>query len=147
MFSKVTGSSCGEIVAWSEPVAANAGATGQTLDSVAKVAPTAPIQEVLFAITSAHAGSASVIDQSDKLLGIISDGDIRRHLMAHPEGLRDRAEAAMTKHPKTAAPSQLATEALLVMEKHQIGEMPVLDSAGRLLGVLNLKDLLRAGII
>jgi len=116
-------------------------------DSVAKVAPTAPIQEVLFAITSAHAGSASVIDQSDKLLGIISDGDIRRHLMAHPEGLRDRAEAAMTKHPKTAAPSQLATEALLVMEKHQIGEMPVLDSAGRLLGVLNLKDLLRAGII
>jgi arabinose-5-phosphate isomerase len=119
----------------------------RTGDSVAVVGATTPIQEVLFAITSAHAGMANIKDAKGKLLGILADGDIRRYLMTHPEGLKNPAKAAMVKNPKTAGPTQLATEALLVMEKHQIGEMPVLDAKGRLLGVLNLKDLLRAGIV
>jgi arabinose-5-phosphate isomerase len=119
----------------------------RTGDSVAVVDAATPIQEVLFAITSAHAGLANITDAKGKLLGILADGDIRRYLMTHPEGLKNPAQGAMVKNPKTAGPNQLATEALLVMEKYQIGEMPVLDPKGRLLGVLNLKDLLRAGIV
>jgi arabinose-5-phosphate isomerase len=119
----------------------------RTGDSVAAVSAATPIQEVLFAITSAHAGMANIKDAKGKLLGILADGDIRRYLMTHPEGLKNPAKAAMVKNPKTVGPNQLATEALLVMEKYQIGEMPVLDAKGRLLGVLNLKDLLRAGIV
>jgi arabinose-5-phosphate isomerase len=105
------------------------------------------MQEVLFSITEAHAGSANVIDEGGKLLGIVTDGDIRRHMLSNPEGLKSPANAAMTKNPKTTIASQLATEALLIMEKNQIGEMPVVDDAGRPIGVLNLKDLLRAGIV
>jgi arabinose-5-phosphate isomerase len=119
----------------------------RTGDSMATVKETTPMQEVLFAITSAHAGSANVIDKDGKLVGIVADGDIRRHMLKNPEGLKSPANAAMTKNPKTTVATQLATEALLVMEKHQISEMPVVDDAGRPIGVLNLKDLLRAGII
>jgi len=124
-----------------------AGDLMRTGDSMATVKETTPIQEVLFAITSAHAGSANVIDKDGKLVGIVADGDIRRHMLKNPEGLKSPANAAMTKNPKTSVATQLATEALLVMEKYQIGEMPVVDDAGRPIGVLNLKDLLRAGII
>jgi arabinose-5-phosphate isomerase len=119
----------------------------RTGKDVATVKKGIPLQEVLFAITSAHAGSANVLDEEGKLLGIIADGDIRRYLLAHPDGLKSPAEEVMTKTPKTAAASQLATEALLVMEKYQIGEMPVLDENQRPVGVLMLKDLLRAGIV
>jgi arabinose-5-phosphate isomerase len=124
-----------------------AGDLMRTGDSMATVKETTPMQEVLFAITSAHAGSANVIDKDGKLVGIVADGDIRRHMLKNPEGLKSPANAAMTKNPKTTVATQLATEALLVMEKHQISEMPVVDDAGRPIGVLNLKDLLRAGII
>ncbi len=119
----------------------------RTKEALATVGEKTPMQEVLFAITSAHAGSAMVLDSKKKLAGIITDGDIRRHLLANAAGLKSPAKDAMTRNPKTTTASQLATEALLVMEKHQIGEMPVLDEAGRPVGVLNLKDLLRAGIV
>ncbi|NIM04218.1 MAG: CBS domain-containing protein, partial [Armatimonadetes bacterium] len=124
-----------------------AGDLMRTGDGLAMVKEATPMQEVLFAITSAHAGSACVVDEQGKLLGIVTDGDIRRHLLSNPEGLKSAAKEAMTRTSKTTIPSQLATEALLVMEKSQIGEMPVLDEEGRPLGVLNLKDLLRAGIV
>jgi len=124
-----------------------AGDLMRTGDALATVNEETPMQEVLFAITSAHAGSASVVDEQGRLVGIITDGDIRRHLLANPKGLESPAREAMTKNPKTSTPAQLATEALLVMEKNQIGEMPVLDEQGRPIGVLNLKDLLRAGIV
>jgi len=124
-----------------------AGDLMRTGDALAMVNEETPVQEVLFAITAAHAGSASVVDEQGRLVGIITDGDIRRHLLANPKGLESPAREAMTKNPKTSTPAQLATEALPVMEKYQIGEMPVLDEQGRPLGVLNLKDLLRAGIV
>jgi arabinose-5-phosphate isomerase len=124
-----------------------AGDVMRTGDSLALVQRNTPMQEVLFAITSAHAGSACVVDEDGRLLGIVTDGDIRRHFLSNPEGLKSPAEKAMTRNPKTTSPAQLATEALLVMEKTQISEMPVLDEAGRPIGVLNLKDLLRAGIV
>jgi arabinose-5-phosphate isomerase len=124
-----------------------AGDLMRTGDSLATVSANTPMQEVLFSITEAHAGSANVIDEGGKLLGIVTDGDIRRHMLSNPEGLKSPANAAMTKNPKTTIASQLATEALLIMEKNQIGEMPVVDDAGRPIGVLNLKDLLRAGIV
>jgi len=116
-------------------------------DGLALAAEKTPLQEVLFVITSAHAGSACVVDPDGRLLGIVTDGDVRRHLLSNPQGLKSAAREAMTKNPKTTVPTQLAAEALLVMEKSQISEMPVLDEAGRPLGVLNLKDLLRAGIV
>lgn len=116
-------------------------------DSLARVSETTPIQEVLFAITAAHAGAACVLDQTGRMVGIVTDGDIRRHLLANPRGLSSPAAEAMVRSAKTTVAEQLATEALLVMEKYQIADMPVLDEDKRPIGILNLKDLLRAGIV
>jgi arabinose-5-phosphate isomerase len=119
----------------------------RTGDMVASVKPDTPIMEVLFAITKARAGSANVLDEQGVLVGFIADGDIRRYLLSNPDGLQSKACDVMIRHPKTTTADQLATEALLLMEKPQIGELPVLDAAGRPLGVVMLKDLLRAGIV
>ena len=78
---------------------------------------------------------------------LTTDGDIRRHMLSNPDGLRSPASTAMSRNPKTTVATQLATEAMLVMERNQISEMPVLDDSGRPIGVLQLKDLLRAGIV
>lgn len=119
----------------------------RTADGMAVVHEGTPMQEVLFSITSAHAGAAAVVDDTGKLAGIVADGDIRRYLLSNVEGLKKPARDAMTPQPKTTVPSQLATEALLLMEKHQIGDLPVVDEGGKPLGMLDLKDLLRAGIV
>lgn len=119
----------------------------RTGDAMATVHPDTPMQDVLFAITAAHAGSAFVVDSDGKLIGIITDGDIRRHMLADSNGLRSPAQAAMKTKPKTTIATKLATEEMLVMERNQISEMPVLDDCGQPIGLLHLKDLLRAGIV
>jgi arabinose-5-phosphate isomerase len=104
------------------------------------------LRDVLFAITAAHAGAACVLNRTGRLVGIVTDGDIRRCLLACEQALGRPAREAMTPNPKTVAPDKLAAEAMRTMQDFQIGEMPVLE-AGRPVGMLNLKDLLRAGVL
>jgi len=119
----------------------------RTGDAVATVTPDILLKEVLFAITAAHAGAAVVTDLAGKLVGIITDGDLRRALLADEEALRKPCAEHLNRKPRTVGPEYMAAEVLQVMQSAQIGEMPVLDSAGHILGMLNLKDLLRAGIV
>ncbi len=119
----------------------------RTGDAVATVTPDTLLKEVLFAITAAHAGAAIVTDHAGKLVGLITDGDLRRALLADEEALRKPCAKHLNCSPRTIGPEYLAAEILQVMQSAQIGEMPVLDSAGRILGMLNLKDLLHAGIV
>ena len=122
----------------------------RTDDQVAAVHPDIPVREVLFAITRARAGAATVTDAARRVLGIITDGDIRRLLLRDEQGLTHRAGDVMTKDPATVRPDILAAEALARMQGppgRQIGEMPVVDEHGALVGVLNLKDLLNAGLV
>ncbi|MDH7570704.1 MAG: CBS domain-containing protein, partial [Armatimonadota bacterium] len=84
------------------------------------------------------------------LQGILTDGDVRRRLLEDAEALHRQVAAVMNRHPAVIGPDRLATEALQVMESHRpgaIGDLPVVDPAGRVLGVVTLKDLLRAGIV
>lgn len=118
----------------------------RTGDMVAQVTPDTPLRDVLFAITRAHAGAACVVEEGT-LLGIITDGDLRRAMLADEHFLARPAKQVMTAPGKRIDPGALATEALALMERHLIGELPVVDEAGRVLGVVNLKDLLRAGIL
>jgi arabinose-5-phosphate isomerase len=126
-----------------------AGDVMRTGDACANVPGAALVREVLFAITAAHAGAANILDHQGRLVGIITDGDIRRHLLESADCLDRPADEIMSRAPRTCAPGQLATECLEVMQHTErgIGEMPVVDEAGRPLGMLNLKDLLRAGIV
>lgn len=121
----------------------------RTGDMHAQVAQTAPVREVLFAITAANAGAASIVDQEGRLVGIITDGDIRRHLLRDVSCLDRPASEIMTRTPRCCRPAELAAACLEVMQQtaRGIGEMPVVDEEGRSLGMLNLKDLLKAGIV
>jgi len=126
-----------------------AGDLMRTGDACACASEDVPLHDVLFAITAANAGAAAVVDAGKRLVGIITDGDIRRHLLRGPDVLRRPAREAMTASPRTCKPGQLATDCMRLMQQtaRGIGEMPVTDDGGRVLGMLNLKDLLKAGIV
>jgi len=122
----------------------------RTNDQVAAVAPDTIVRDALFAITRAQAGAAIVVDANRAVLGILTDGDIRRLLLRDEQGLTRRTGEVMNAAPHALRPDMLAAEALAAMQGppgKQVGEMPVVDAQGTLVGVLNLKDLLSAGLL
>jgi arabinose-5-phosphate isomerase len=117
-------------------------------DALAVVDQNALLKDVLFSITKAHAGAACVVDDSGKLCGFVTDGDIRRALLNSESALRHKVSEVMSRTPTTINPNKLAAEGLKMMDlpQRQIGEIPVLDDQGKPVGMLMLKDLLQAGI-
>ena len=101
--------------------------------------------EVLLEMTSKNLGCTAVISEAKKLLGIITDGDLRRHLMA--DILHQTAEKIMTKNPITTNAETLAAEAIAVMNKKSITSLLVLDEEKKLVGILHLHDCLRSGVV
>jgi arabinose-5-phosphate isomerase len=121
----------------------------RTGDDLALVPPTCPFLEVLGAITKAGAGAACVVSEDGSLLGLISDGDIRRRLVADaPATLASEAAALMNSSPRTINPELSALEALDLFESlpAKIGEMPVVED-GKVVGLVMLKDLVRLGLV
>lgn len=105
------------------------------------------VKEVLYAITNAHAGAASVVNRSGRLVGIFTDGDLRRHLDGTVNLLTLKIKEVMTKSPITIRKDQLAAEALRILEGKKIDEVPVVDKFNRPVGMLDVQDLLRAGLV
>lgn len=103
------------------------------------------VKETLFTMTDSKMGSASVVDQGGLLIGIITDGDIRRHLEKSSSFLERPVAEVMTSNPTTISGDKLASEALRVMEEKEINDLPVVEE-GRPVGMLNFQDLLRAKI-
>jgi arabinose-5-phosphate isomerase len=120
----------------------------RTGDGIARVSPETTVHDALFAMTKALAGAANVLDVERRFLGLLTDGDIRRLLLTDEAALRRPIRAVMHTGARPTAPDRLVTEALAEMEKPPpISEMPVLDAERRLVGVLNLKDIVKAGIV
>jgi len=115
---------------------------------LALVASTDDLANVMRAITRAGAGAACVVDADARLVGFISDGDLRRHFVNSPTPLDATAADLMVSNVTTIGPDLLAVEALEVLQNlpKKIGELPVLDE-GKVVGMLMLKDLLRSGIV
>jgi arabinose-5-phosphate isomerase len=88
-------------------------------------------------------GCVGITDENGVLAGIITDGDLRRHM--HAGLLDDRVEEVMTPSPKTVRPDQLASEALEIINSSQISALLVTE-AGKPVGIVNFHDLLRAGV-
>ncbi len=110
-------------------------------DAVPRVAPTALMGEVIYEMSRKGLGMTTVVER-DQLLGLISDGDLRRLLEHHGKRVLDlTAEQCMTRSPKVVAPDSFAIAALDIMERKKITSLPVVDEAGRLQGVLHLHDL------
>ena len=105
------------------------------------------ISAVLVKITHSRSGSASVVDKSAKLSGIFTDGDLRRHLEVDPDLSRRKVKDVMTKNPATVRPEMLAVEALRILREKKIDELPVVDKNKRPVGLLDVQDLLKAGLI
>jgi arabinose-5-phosphate isomerase len=120
----------------------------RTGDLVARVSPEASVHDALFAITRALAGAALIVDEEERLIGHLTDGDIRRLLLEDEGVLRRPIGEVMKTGGRATRPERLVTEALAEMQKTPpISEMPVLDGEGRLVGYLHLKDIVKAGIV
>jgi arabinose-5-phosphate isomerase len=105
------------------------------------------ISEVLFRITKARAGSASVINDKGRLSGIFTDGDLRRHLEVDPNLSVRLVKDIMTKDPIAVSPQMLAAEAMRILKDKKIDEVPVVDKNGRPVGLLDVQDLLKVGLV
>jgi len=107
----------------------------------------ARIKDVLLKITRMRAGSASIVDKSGKLIGIFTDGDLRRHFDQGSDLMSCKVGDVMTKDPSTITSDSLAAEALEILKEKKIDEIPVVDKKGKLLGLLDVQDILKAGLV
>ncbi len=106
-----------------------------------------PVKDVLFRITSARAGSATVVDRFGRISGIFTDGDLRRQIEKDRGVLSRPVRDVMTRSPLTLGPETLAAEALRLLSDRKVDEIPVISPRGRPIGLLDIQDLLNAGIV
>jgi arabinose-5-phosphate isomerase len=119
-----------------------------TGDEVPRVTPETSMKDVLFEMTRKRLGMTTVVDGDGKLVGLISDGDLRRQLERHGYTLLDRTAAqSMTTGAVVITREQLATAGLAVMEERRITSLPVVDGDQRVVGVLHLHDLWKTEMI
>ena len=109
--------------------------------------PLAPLgsrmSDALVEMSAKSFGCVGIVDPSGQLAGIITDGDLRRHM--RPNLLEARVEDVMTRNPKTIRPDQLASEALEILNSMKITALMVVE-AGKPVGIVHIHDLLRAGV-
>jgi arabinose-5-phosphate isomerase len=105
------------------------------------------VKEVLLDITRARAGSATVVNKKGELAGIFTDGDLRRKIEAHPDLLEKKIKNVMTRNPVTLKEEDLAVEALKILRGKKIDEAPVVDKKRKPVGLVDVQDLLKAGIM
>ncbi|TCJ15418.1 KpsF/GutQ family sugar-phosphate isomerase [Parasulfuritortus cantonensis] len=106
-----------------------------------------PFKEALLEMTRKKLGMTAVVDATGSLVGVFTDGDLRRCLDHDLDITATRIEAVMTRAPKTISEDALAAEAARFLEERQINGLLALDGEGRLTGAFNMHDLLRAGVV
>jgi len=117
---------------------------------VPRVGPDATLSDLMREVSAKGLGMTAVVDAADQVLGIFTDGDLRRLIERTGSGdelRRVRAIEVMTPQPRTVRPQALAVEAASLMEANRITCVLVVDEAGRLVGALNSNDLMRAKVI
>ena len=115
-------------------------------NNFAVVKDSALVKDVLLSITQARCGSACVLDSKSNFVGIFTDGDLRRHIEEDAQVLEKQVKFVMTKNPLTIFKSRLAAEAFDTLMQKKVDELPVVDQKGKLVGLLDVQDLLKAGL-
>lgn len=110
-------------------------------DRIAMVPHDATVQDALLAMTQARSGSAGIVDGDHKLLGIFTDGDLRRHIGDHANILACSVETLMTPSPITVGEDELAVDVLRIFEDHNIDDLLVVDSNNHIVGAVDIQDL------
>jgi arabinose-5-phosphate isomerase len=111
-----------------------------------RVLPSASLKAVIVEITEKRLGVTAVVDEKDAVIGIITDGDLRRMLEKRDDIRNIQASEIMSPHPKTISPNALAAQALEEMRTHDISQLIVAEN-GQYRGIVHLHDLIREGII
>ncbi|MGA2342351.1 MAG: KpsF/GutQ family sugar-phosphate isomerase [Steroidobacteraceae bacterium] len=112
-----------------------------------KVPPGVPLTEGLLEMTRKGLGMTAIVDERDRVLGVFTDGDLRRALDRAADLHHTRMDEVMTRHAKRIGADALAAEAVLLMETHRITSLIVVGAEEVLVGALNVHDLLRAGVV
>jgi arabinose-5-phosphate isomerase len=119
----------------------------RTGDALPRVGPKVRLGEGLLEMSRKGLGMTVVVDDGNRILGVFTDGDLRRALDRQIDVHTATMSEVMTSPCKTISPQELAAEAVHLMEVHRITALPVADEHGCLIGALNVHDLLRAGVM
>ena len=117
-----------------------------TGEKLPRVGPQQSVKQALLVMSSGGLGMTAVVDDRDRLLGLFTDGDLRRLLDRSDFDLDSAIERVMTPAPRTCRDNVLAAEAMAIMERDKINGLLVVDEQQQLVGALNMHDLLRAGV-
>ena len=116
-------------------------------DDLPAVEPGTTLSAGLLEMSRKGLGMTTIVDATRHVIGVFTDGDLRRVLDRQADVHVTTMSEVMTARPKVARPRMLAAEAVHLMEEHKITALPVVDDDGRLIGALNVHDLLRAGVM
>jgi arabinose-5-phosphate isomerase len=119
----------------------------RTGDDLPMVGPDTPLPEGLLEMSRKRLGMTAVVDADRRVVGIFTDGDLRRALDRRIDVQKARMADVMTRGSRSIGPHELAAEAVLMMEKYSVNGLLVRDAGGVLIGALNVHDLLRAGVM
>jgi len=114
--------------------------------AVPRVGPATLASDAICEMSSKGLGMTAVVDDKRRLLGIFTDGDLRRALDRDVDLRGTTIDSIMTRNPKTVREDVMATDALTLMKEHRISALVVVDAQQRVVGALNMHDLLRAGL-
>jgi len=119
----------------------------RTGEAIPAVGSDATLLEAVIEISRKGMGMTAVIDDARRLVGIFTDGDLRRALERDANPRSTRIDSVMTRAPRTIQPGALAAEAVEIMERTKSTQLPVVDADGVLVGALNIHDLFRAKVV
>jgi len=116
-------------------------------DAVPRVTQQTSAREAILIMTTKKLGMTTVVDEAGRLLGVITDGDLRRFLERGADLAKAKAWDLASKNPKTIGPDELAAGAVRIMEECSITSLVVLEESRQIVGVIHLHDLLKSGIV
>lgn len=116
-------------------------------DALPVVSDQASLQQALVEMTQKGLGMTAVVDQNNKMVGVYTDGDLRRSLDDNIDVKKAMIKDLMSRHCTTCKASQLAAEIVKIMQDKKINSLPVVDDNHCLVGALNMHDLLRSGVV
>lgn len=115
-------------------------------DGLPLVGPATMLKDTIVAMSAGRLGVALIVDQDQTLLGLITDGDLRRIVQRSPNPFEVPVQEWMNREPTVCQPETLAVEAIRSMEERKITVLPVVDRGQRVVGAVHLHDLLRSGL-
>jgi arabinose-5-phosphate isomerase len=115
----------------------------RTGDDIPIVTASSVMKDVIYEMSRKRIGITTVVDEERRVVGVISDGDLRRHLERDAQLLSRKAEDVMTRNPKTIPGDELATTALNIMEEKRITALLILDEDRKIQGIIHVHDLWR----